>query len=151
MKPTIIAKKAANWVDRGEPAVPRLAVLLQFFFGLDSEQDRAWLEEQARAIEGMVAADATDRHISGYLRELGRQLGIEESVLPSRRLASVALWSTAKAAQVRDFAERVLQGEVPVNAATPDSLSHWLAERLLDADELAEWERDPARHEPPAS
>jgi len=88
MQPTIISKKASNWVDRGEPAVPVLRRVLAFYF---------------------------DRH---------------------------ELWHIAKAALVRDFAERVLQGEVPVNTPTRDSLSHWLAGRLLTAEELARFEAE---------
>lgn len=61
--------------------------------------------------------------------------------------AAAAVWALAKAAQVRDFAERVVQGDVPVNAPTRDTLSHWLAERLLTPDELAEWEDEPYRSE----
>jgi hypothetical protein len=41
---------------------------------------------------------------------------------------------------VRDFAERVLQGDVPVNAPTADSFSHWIASRLLTDEELAQYE-----------
>jgi beta-phosphoglucomutase-like phosphatase (HAD superfamily) len=54
----------------------------------------------------------------------------------------VALWHIAKAALVRDFAERVLRGEVPVNEPTPDSFSHWVASRLLSPDELARYEAE---------
>lgn len=43
----------------------------------------------------------------------------------------VSLRHIAKAALVRDFTERLLQGKVPVNEPTPDSLSHWMASRLL--------------------
>ena len=58
------------------------------------------------------------------------------------RAAAIALWHIAKAALVRDFAERVLQGEVPVNAPTPDTLSHWLASRLLTREELERFETE---------
>jgi hypothetical protein len=66
-----------------------------------------------------------------------------ESEAPTTtRMAAVALWHVAKAALVRDFAERVLKGEVPPNAPTPDTLSHWLASRLLNPDEMADFEAD---------
>ena len=72
---------------------------------------------------------------------------LPEAEAPTRdssavRLTAIALWHIAKAALVRDFAERVLQGEVPVNAPTPDRLSHWLATRLLSEEELARFEAD---------
>jgi hypothetical protein len=55
------------------------------------------------------------------------------------------LWHIAKAALVRDFAERVLRGEIPVNAPTPDSFSHWVARRLLSDEELERFEREGSR------
>jgi hypothetical protein len=88
------------------------------------------------------ASRASRSPVSGYLRVLGEQLGLDETTLPSRRLASVALWSTTKAALVRDFAERVLNGEVPPNVPTAEPFSQWMAERLLDPEELAAWERE---------
>jgi hypothetical protein len=142
VKPTLIAKHAGNWVDRGEAATPRMMALLAFFFRLDAERDPQWLEEHARIIEGMVAADATTYHVGTYLRHLWDQRGLDRHELPSLRLASAALWSTAKATQVRDFAERVLRGEVPANTPTPDTFSHWIAARLLDAEELEEREEE---------
>jgi hypothetical protein len=54
----------------------------------------------------------------------------------------MSLWHIAKAALVRDFAERVLRGEVPPNQATPDSLSHWLASRRFTPGELAQFEQE---------
>jgi hypothetical protein len=142
MTPSIIARKASNWVDRGEPATPRLMRVLQHLLDRDPERDRSWLDQHARLIEAMVAADATEAQISAYLRSLGRELALTEESLRHARLAATALWSLAKAAQVRDFAERVLQGDVPANVPTPDTLSHWLAQRLLSPDELAAWKRE---------
>lgn len=56
----------------------------------------------------------------------------ESSKLPlNARATTIALWHIAKAALVRDFSERVLRGESPVNQPTPDSFSHWVASRLL--------------------
>ena len=63
MKPTIISKKAGNWVDRGEPAIPTLGRVLAYFFELDPSRDQAWLDEHANIILGMVAADATEVHV----------------------------------------------------------------------------------------
>jgi len=102
MRPTIISRKAGNWVDRGEPAVPQLRRVLAYYFDRHELDDQLWLDEHA------------------------------------------SLWHIAKAALVRDFAERVLQGEVPVNSTTPDSFSHWIASRLLTAEELAQFEKEAA-------
>lgn len=141
MPPTIISKKASNWVDRGEPAIPRMRQLLAFLFGRRDAGDVPWLEEHAQIILGMVAADATDVHIRGYLRSLERE---GESLSGDARVYAIALWHVGKAALVRDFAERVLSGEIPVNAPTADRFSQWVASRLLSPEELAAFEAQAA-------
>src|SRR5690348_9478413 len=60
MKPTIISKKASNWVDRGEPALPTLRRVLAHFFERFTPEDHEWLTEHAQTILGMLAADATE-------------------------------------------------------------------------------------------
>jgi hypothetical protein len=142
VKPTIISRKAGNWVDRGEPAVPHLRRVLSYFFERDPITDREWLDEHANIIIGMVAADAAEVHVAGYLRSVVRETGAPQRVPLGARAAAVALWHMAKAALVRDFAERVLQGDVPVNAPTPDSFSHWVASRILTPDELRRFEAE---------
>lgn len=142
MKPTIISSKASNWVDRGEPAGPTLRRVLAYFFERHDPADRAWLDEQAAIILGMVAADATEVDIAGYLRSIVRDAGTPAREPLGARTTAVALWHIGKAALVRDFAERVLRGEVPVNAPTPDSLSHWVASRLLTPEELVQFEAE---------
>ncbi len=54
------------------------------------------------------------------------------------RQAAIALWHIAKAALVRDVAERVLNSDLMNKPETPDSLGHWLAVRLLTPEELAQ-------------
>lgn len=142
MKPTIISKKADNWVDRGEPPIPVLRRALAHFFERLDPAHEPWLDEHANIIVGMVAAGCTEIHVAGYLRSLVRDIGSPTREPLGARPAAIALWHIAKAALVRDFAERVLQGEVPVNAATPDTLSHWVASRLLTSDELARYEAE---------
>lgn len=142
MKPTIISRKAGNWVDRGEPPNPKLRRTLAFFFERHDAADEPWLEEQANIILGMVAADATEVHIAGYLRSIVRETGRPNREPLGARAAAVTLWHIAKAALVRDIAERVLQGDVPVNAPTPDTFSHWVAKRLLTPAELARFEAE---------
>ena len=140
MPPTIISKKAGNWVDRGEPPNPTLRRVLAHFFERNIDSDQAWPDEIANTIVGMVAADATEIHIAAYLRDIVRQEGRPIREPLGARPCAIALWHIAKAALVRDFAERVLRGEVPVNEPTPDSFSHWVASRLLSPEELARYE-----------
>ena len=142
MTPTIISRKAGNWVDRGEPAIPTLRRVLAHFFERLDPADEPWLEEHAQIVMGMVAADATEIHVAGYLRSVVRQTGSPTREPLGARAIAISLWHIAKAALVRDFAERVVRGEIPPNQATPDSLSHWLATRLLTPDELAQFERE---------
>ena len=132
MPPTIISKKAGNWVDRGEPPNPTLRRVLAHFFERDIDGDREWLDEIANTIVGMVAADATEIHIAAYLRDIVRQEGSPTREPLGARPAAIALWHIAKAALVRDFAERVLCGEVPVNEPDRDSFSHWVAMSSAD-------------------
>jgi hypothetical protein len=135
----LTSPKAGNWVDRGEPPEPILRRILAFYFDRHSPADESWLTEHAAAIRGLVEADATEIHVAGYLYRVLRDLGLPAP--PRGRVTAIALWHAAKAALVRDFAERVLDGDVPRPAPTPDSLSHWLAARLLTPDELEEFER----------
>jgi hypothetical protein len=64
------------------------------------------------------------------------------SLFVTYKQSGISLWDIAKAALVRDLAERVLKGEIPPNDATADSLSHWLATKLLTPAELAQFERE---------
>jgi hypothetical protein len=142
MSPTIIYKKASNWVDRGEPPHATLRRVLAHFFERRASEDAPWLDEQANIVLGMVAADATEVHIAGYLRSLVRESGAPTREPLGERPAAIALWHIAKAALVRDFAERVLNGDVPPNEPSPDSFSHWVASRLLSPEELARFEAE---------
>jgi hypothetical protein len=147
MKPTIISRNASNWVDRGEPSLPTLRRVLAHFFERHDPADHEWLDHQANTIIGMVAADATEVHIAGYLRSIVRETGWPRREPLGARPAAIGLWHIAKAALVRDFAERVLRGEIPVNAPTPDRFSHWVAQRLLTPEELARFEAETAAAE----
>jgi beta-phosphoglucomutase-like phosphatase (HAD superfamily) len=140
--PTIIYKKASNWVDRGESPNPTLRRVLTRFFERFDESDEPWLDEHANIIVGMVAADATEVHIAAYLRSVVREAGHPTREPLGARAAAVPLWHIAKAALVRDFAERVLRGDVPVNEPTPDTFSHWVASKLLAPDELVRFEEE---------
>ena len=150
MPPTIISKKASNWVDRGEAPSATITRVLARFLNENSANRPEWFREHTEIIRAMVAADATEVHLAGYLRTL-----LQESERASRdagqvRLTAIAVWHVAKAALVRDFAERVLRGEVPANEPTPDSLAHWLASRLLSPEELARFEAAGDEEDPQA-
>jgi hypothetical protein len=140
--PTIISRKASNWVDRGEPPGPTLRRYVAFLFQRDLNTDAQWLEQHAQAVLAMVAADATEVHVAGYLRTVARDLGFAEREPPGVRMTANALWHAAKAALVRDFAERVLSGEVPPNHPTSQPLGSWLASKLLSPAELAAFEAE---------
>jgi len=141
VKPTIISRKAGNWVDRGDSPIPTLSRVLAHFFNRPLDDNREWLEEHANTVLGMVAADATEVHIAGYLKSVATEIATAAAEPRRARGAAITLWHIAKAGLVRDFAERVLRGEVPVNAPTEQSLSSWLKERLLSPAELEELAR----------
>ena len=142
MPPTITHPKAGNWVDRGEAPNATLRRVLARYFERLAPDDQPWLEGHARIVLGMVAADATEIRIAGYLRSIQRDAEFPYRDPVGARTVAIALWHIAKAALVRDFAERVLRGEVPVNEPTRDSFSHWVASRLLSPSELAQFERE---------
>jgi len=127
----IIPRGAVNWVDLGDSDLPQLVTVLRHFFGPDRAINEQRLESSARDIQGLVWGEATEQHVSGYLRRLGEELGIDESELPPRRLAATALWSIAKLAIVRDNAARALAGHPMPEPERPPPLSEWLAARLL--------------------
>lgn len=139
--PTLLSPKSNNWVDRGVPAEPTLQRILAHAFDRHAAEHESWLAEHARAVLGLVAAHGTESHVVGYLRSVARDAGMPDAP-PTRRLVAVALWHAAKAALIRDFAERVLRGEVPIDTPTPERLSSWLAERLLTQQELDEYAKE---------
>ena len=144
MPPTIISRKASNWVDRGEAPHATIERVLGRLLERTSSTAPEWFRAQAQTIVGMVAADATEVHVAGFLRTLLTDDSPPRDAA-TLRTAAIAVWHIAKAALVRDFAERVLRGEIPVNQATPDSLSHWLAARLLSPEQLAAFEDEVER------
>ena len=60
MPPTIISRKASNWVDRGEPPDAALRRVLAYFFERNDPTYEPWLEEQANTIVGMVAEELAE-------------------------------------------------------------------------------------------
>ena len=139
---SLTTKRAHNWVDRGDAADPTIQRLLAHLYGLELDHHRGELELPASTLIGMVAADATEVHLVGYLRSVGRDLGVDQPPSRDVRLTAIAIWHAAKVALVRDFAERVLRGDVPPNDPTGQPLNKWLAARLLTPEELAEFERE---------
>ncbi|MBX7119414.1 MAG: hypothetical protein K1X31_10490 [Gemmatimonadaceae bacterium] len=127
-------------MDRGAPALPVLQRMLAYFFERHEPADAAWLSAAAADVFGMVAADATDIQIAGYLKSIARTQGIPFP--PKARLTSIALWHIAKAALVRDTATRLLNADLSAHVREAPSLDRWLASRLLTPEELAEFERE---------
>ena len=135
-------KTAGNWVDRGESPNPTLRRVLAHFFERFDPADEPWLEEHALNLLGMVGADASEIQIAGYLRGVAREIGYPAGEPLGARETAISLWHIAKAALVRDLAKREARGEVSVDVQTPDSLSHWLKERLLSPEELEALENE---------
>lgn len=135
MRYTLTSKQAGNWVDRGASALPVMQRCLEFFFERHDPADQAWLRRAAEDVYGMVAADATDIQIAGYLKSVARSQGLEFP--PKARLHSIALWHMAKAALVRDAATLLLNSDLAAHVTDAPTLDEWLASRLLTPVELA--------------
>ena len=131
----MISGQASNWVDRGEPAEPKIAKALRHFLGFDAPLEDATLLEYAGIIVGMAAADASEVQVAAYLGHLEDGAGLQRSTGRHRRLVAVAVWHVAKAALTRDRALRLLAGEEPDATAEHARLSDWLAERILRGEE----------------
>jgi hypothetical protein len=129
-------KPAGNWVDRREPPNATLRGVLAHFFERLEPSDEPWLEDHALIVLGMVGADATEVQIAAYLRSVVRENGSPKREPLGARPAAITLWHIAKVALVRDFADRALRGDVPLNTPTSESLGDWLRDRLLARDEL---------------
>jgi hypothetical protein len=142
MPSIIVPREAHNRVDRGDPDLPQLVTVLRYFLGPDRDIGDERLEDAARDIQGLVWGDATEQHVSGYLRRLGEELSIDENELPPRRMTATALWSIAKLAMVRDNAVPAREGRPLPEPVAPPPLSEWLAARLLSPEELAAWQRE---------
>jgi len=118
--------KAGNWIDRGEPLEPTLGRVLGHSLGLESTDSR--LTEYVHTLRGLVEADATEVHVSRYIRDIRSALDLPEMDAPHRRTLAIALWHIAKAGLIRDRAERraaELMSQLPPQAP--------LAERLAAA------------------
>lgn len=153
MSPTLISRKSNNWVDRGEAPDATLRRVLAHFYDRHGVDDLAWLQEKAMNVLAMVQADANEIELTSYLRTLSRELRFPEGEPVGTRMIAVTLWHVAKAAIVRDLAERVLRGDVPANVPTEAPLAQWLAGRLLSPEEMAEYEaerREASRPDDPA-
>ena len=144
MAPSIIARQASNWVDRGEPALPRLCQLLGLLYDRREPEDLAWREEHATIVMGMIGADVTESQLRAYLRTLAPS---GTSIAGDTLVYAIALWHVGKAALVRDGAERLLGGLSPANTHTHERLSDWMAPRLLSPEELTRHQAERAETE----
>ena len=134
MRVSMTNSKASNWVDRGEPPIPVMQRVLNFFFNRHAPADQDWQKAAAEDVLGMVAADATAFQIAGYLKHVARQQSLEFP--PKTRLTSIALWHIGKAGLVRDTATRLLNSDGVRDSGEPPKLSQWLALRLLSKEEM---------------
>lgn len=141
------SRSASNWVDRGAPADEKLRQVLAHYLGcpeaLDAP-DATWLPAAATDVYGMVAADASEVQVAGYLRALARSRGRTPEEIRGARVVAIALWHIAKAAEVRDRAEQVLRAAGVAPPGTREPLGEWLAARLLTPDELAAYRAERA-------
>ncbi|WP_411282351.1 hypothetical protein [Gemmatimonas sp.] len=64
------------------------------------------VEVHVLTIRGMVEADSTEVHVSGYLRTVWTTEGHAELEPTARRTLAIALWHIAKAGLVRDAMAR---------------------------------------------
>jgi len=77
----------------GQPvALPTLRRARSHFFARFTPEEDSWLDEQANTVLGMVAADATEVHIVGYLRTVMKEIGSPKREPDGARPAAVALW-----------------------------------------------------------
>lgn len=127
----MIDPNASNWVDRGEPAGPKLARALHHAIGRDVEVEDDVLLGHAAIILGMVEADASEVQIAAYLGDIQEEIGVDRSAGRDRRQAAIAMWHIGKAALVRDHTIRVLEKVRELGTAEQPRLSEWLKERLM--------------------
>ena len=127
----MVSQSASNWVDRGEPPEPKIVKALRHFLGFEIAPGEAELEEQARVLVSMVAADASEVQVAAYLGHLEDEAGRPRVTAAHRRLEAIAIWHIAKAALTRDEATRVQHEAGGGDLRAPPPLSAWLEERIL--------------------
>ena len=93
-----------NWVDRGDPLESTLARVLGHAVGRAADDPA--LGAHVLTIRGMVEADSTEVHVSGYLRTVAVAFDQPEFESVRRRTLAIALWHIAKTGLVRDAAAR---------------------------------------------
>jgi hypothetical protein len=116
--------KASNWVDRGEPLESTLGRVLGHSLGLEASDPH--LAGYLNTIRGFVEADATEVHISKYVKEIRNELELPELEPSGRRTLAIALWHIAKVGLIRDRAERratELMQQLPPPAPLADRLA----------------------------
>src|SRR4051812_19973853 len=131
----------SNWVDRGESVEHPLSRILSVVFHRDPLEHGVWLAEHARAVFGMVAADATEVAVAGYLNGLARELALEPGEIKARSTAA-ALWHVAKVALLREELVRFRTALGPQTLAEPLALNEAMAAALLNRMELERYHRE---------
>ncbi len=119
-------RKASNWVDRGDALEQTLGRVLGHPLGVEADDPR--LQEHLLAIRGLVEADATEVHVTRYVRPLFPLFLQRDADATLSRTLGIALWHIAKAGLVRDRAARRADELVRQLPAEPR-----LADQLRDA------------------
>jgi hypothetical protein len=113
MRERLTHPTASNWVDRGQPPEPELTRVLAHYLDLGGQADDPRLRPHVDAIRGLVEGDATEVQLAGYLKDVDRDFGVEDSHIRRRRGAAIALWHIAKCAEVRERARRLIEFGIP--------------------------------------
>ena len=119
-------RKASNWVDRGDALEETLGRVLGHALGV--EADDPTLQEHLLAIRGLVESDATEVHVTRYVRPLFPLFLQREADATLSRTLGIALWHIAKAGLVRDRAAR--RADELIRQLPPEPR---LADQLRDA------------------
>lgn len=119
-------QKASNWVDRGDSLESTLGRVLGHALNVEADDTR--LEEHLLNIRGLVEADATEVHVTRYVRPLFPLFLQRDADATLSRTLGIALWHIAKAGLVRDNAAR--RADQLVRQLPPEPR---LAEQLTNA------------------
>jgi hypothetical protein len=123
-------RKASNWVDRGDALEESLARVLGHALGVDADDVR--LAEHVLAIRGLVESDATEVHVTRYVRPLFPIFLQRDADATVSRTLGIALWHIAKAGLVRDVAKRRAD-ELARQLPAPPSLAQQLGNAIEHA------------------
>lgn len=126
----MMSRKGSNWVDRDDPLEDTLARVLGHPLFLDADDTR--LAPHVLTVRGLVEADATEVHVTRFIRTLFPLFDQPEPDPKLTRTLGIALWHIAKAGLVRDRARRRAE-ELVRQLPPPPSLAKQLTDAILRA------------------